>query len=412
MFRSDFALRNVLRVLRTVLVLVIILVLAYTAAQKYSYLKPQIENGLSAANSQMDSLIVKIAGAAGIDLEISSGTNSGGANPGGLNSAPQAPVSSAPTTSHGNQPLPTAQKITSTPPETPSNGSVTSAPAGDFGDTGMPGLKVYEYGRTLLNAAEQSCYSQIAVAVQNLQTPFTINTSLTPTDVEKIYQYYINDHVELFYVNGVSMTYTYAQNGSQTAYKSYTFSMQYAYDKNTAVQMRSQMGADALKMLSAADGKSTEYGKELALHDEVVNAASYDTAALQNPNNYPESFTDYGIFVNKTAVCEGYAKAMKLLLDSAGIESLYISGTASNSDGSSGPHAWNMARISGKWYYLDATFDDPIYVNSNGQYIDYNKPDYTYFNFTSKSDHQPGTFDAADPFDGNSQNYAVMPNVG
>ena len=36
-----------------------------------------------------------------------------------------------------------------------------------------------------------------------------------------------------------------------------------------------------------------------------------------------------------------------------------ISGTATNSIGSTGLHAWNQVQLDGRWYYIDCTWDDP-----------------------------------------------------
>lgn len=64
---------------------------------------------------------------------------------------------------------------------------------------------------------------------------------------------------------------------------------------------------------------------------------------------------------DKGPVCYGYATALKVLLDSAGIENAYIEGFAMN--GSNGPsgeqHAWNYVNIDHKWYAVDPTWNDP-----------------------------------------------------
>lgn len=60
-------------------------------------------------------------------------------------------------------------------------------------------------------------------------------------------------------------------------------------------------------------------------------------------------------------VCYGYATAMKVLLDRAGIPNAYIEGTAYN--GKNGPsgeqHAWNYVLVDGAWYAVDPTWSDP-----------------------------------------------------
>lgn len=115
----------------------------------------------------------------------------------------------------------------------------------------------------------------------------------------------------------------------------------------------------------------TDIQKELAIHDYIVNHARYDIENY-NTNTIPtESYTDYGILVKGVGVCEGYAKAMYRLLNSAGVKCLYITGTA---DGE--PHAWNKVLIDGTFYNVDTTWDDP--VTTDGRNI----LSHDYFNVT------------------------------
>ena len=59
--------------------------------------------------------------------------------------------------------------------------------------------------------------------------------------------------------------------------------------------------------------------------------------------------TAYGALVNKEAVCEGYAKAYKLLMDAMGIPCDVVINEE---------HAWNVVCLEGKWYLVDVTNDD------------------------------------------------------
>lgn len=115
-----------------------------------------------------------------------------------------------------------------------------------------------------------------------------------------------------------------------------------------------------------------EFTKEKVLHDYVVNNTKYDEAAAVDIKGNPDAFTAYGVLINKKAVCEGYAEAMYRLLNAAGIENYLIKGQA---DGVL--HEWNIVKISGKYYHLDATFDDPV---ADKDYLDYN-----YFNLSDKA---------------------------
>jgi hypothetical protein len=72
-----------------------------------------------------------------------------------------------------------------------------------------------------------------------------------------------------------------------------------------------------------------------------------------------------GVFLDKKAVCEGYARAMQYLLQKSGIECAEAAGHTVVEDENTmsrkrdgGAHAWNILKIDGDYYYMDATWDD------------------------------------------------------
>lgn len=106
------------------------------------------------------------------------------------------------------------------------------------------------------------------------------------------------------------------------------------------------------------------------VHDYLVENIEYDVDAGKNVYNV------YGALVNKKAVCEGYARAYKLILDDLGIPCIIACGVAENSSGDIESHAWNYVQIDGNWYAVDVTWDDPIIIG-NGSATDEIK--YRYF---------------------------------
>lgn len=97
----------------------------------------------------------------------------------------------------------------------------------------------------------------------------------------------------------------------------------------------------------------SDYEKELALHDYLTTHCKYSDNTSQPPES--DIYRAYGALVNQDAVCNGYAEALQLLFACVGIQSEFVVGTADGVD-----HAWNLVEIGGKWYHLDATWDDPI----------------------------------------------------
>lgn len=126
-----------------------------------------------------------------------------------------------------------------------------------------------------------------------------------------------------------------------------------------------------------------EIEKEMAIHNYVVLNTQYDYENLLNGTIPYESYTPYGILINGTGVCDGYAKTMCLLLNKVGIECKRVTGTANG-----GGHAWNLVKINGKYYYLDATWDDPITPTRDKNFIRY-----TYFNVTEAEIRKTHSFD-------------------
>lgn len=99
----------------------------------------------------------------------------------------------------------------------------------------------------------------------------------------------------------------------------------------------------------------TEYEKIKFLHNWMIDKFTYDQS-----NSNPNAYNVYGAFSTRSVVCEGYSRAFKYILDGLGIESVIVSGTATNSAGVEEPHMWNYVRINEKWYAIDVTWDDPI----------------------------------------------------
>lgn len=95
----------------------------------------------------------------------------------------------------------------------------------------------------------------------------------------------------------------------------------------------------------------SDYEKELAIHDYIVAHCKY--GYVDSSKDY--AYRAYGALVQNTAVCNGYAEAMALLLSCVDVENEIITGTADAE-----LHAWNLVKLDGEWYQVDATWNDPL----------------------------------------------------
>ena len=128
------------------------------------------------------------------------------------------------------------------------------------------------------------------------------------------------------------------------------------------------------------DGMS-DYEKEWAIYSWLVNSVKYDYTHQDPSKTTPkDSYRPYGALVLGKAICLGYATTFQLLMDMLDIECITVVGAAFDS---SGDHAWNMVKLNGQWYCVDATWD-----LGRGSSVSR----CSYFNVTSdhmaKSDHQ------------------------
>ncbi|MBZ5715916.1 transglutaminase domain-containing protein [Nannocystis pusilla] len=95
-----------------------------------------------------------------------------------------------------------------------------------------------------------------------------------------------------------------------------------------------------------------------AIHDFVATHLAYDAASYLNRDVYPDQRAE-AVFASRLAVCAGYANLMKAIAAVTGDEVVVVVGDARGLsrevEGES--HAWNAARVDGRWYLIDATWD-------------------------------------------------------
>ena len=131
----------------------------------------------------------------------------------------------------------------------------------------------------------------------------------------------------------------------------------------------------------------TDFQKELAVHDWIVEHGSYDQTVHNNPGHSGRTgYRDpYGILVGGYGNCLGYSTTFQLLMDLCDVECITVVGAAFDS---MEDHAWNMVRLDGAWYCVDVTWDDPTMGNGNTNSVVRHR----YFNVTSQhmrdTDHQ------------------------
>ena len=191
---------------------------------------------------------------------------------------------------------------------------------------------------------------------------------LTKEDITQVYEAFFTDNPQFFYLDR-----TYSMEGKpnvdgQTLYNALI--LQYLISAEQRVQAQSQFQTALNTVMADKPNSDDDYEIERYLHDQLTAGCTYDTtAAEQETIASPNAYSAYGALVEGKAVCEGYAKAMQLLLQESDIPATLVTGTAKENNES---HMWNLVTINGKNYHLDPTWNDN---NDNRQY--------TFFNLTT-----------------------------
>ena len=101
------------------------------------------------------------------------------------------------------------------------------------------------------------------------------------------------------------------------------------------------------------DSAMTAYEKAEALYTYLTENVKYDHRYYSEPQNMPyDSRTAYGALENHLSICGGYAQALQILFEKAGIPCYTVSGSMGGEY-----HMWNIAYLDGAWRYFDATSD-------------------------------------------------------
>lgn len=188
--------------------------------------------------------------------------------------------------------------------------------------------------------------ARIRAAVMNYEKTLDISSYRIPASMlEDLYVFFSDSVTDCFHVNLKGCT----KNVNTNLLVSMSF--EYLVEKNDYDKYKAIWDAEIAEYLKDVDDDLTDVQKALVLHDRIILKCEYDVmdAALGK-----QSYTPYGVVINQSAVCQGYAELYAYLLKCVGIESYLCSSDTLN-------HIWNILVIDGEYYYVDVTWDDPVW---------------------------------------------------
>ena len=173
---------------------------------------------------------------------------------------------------------------------------------------------------------------------------------------------YTYDNPDVFYLspNKMYLNIETTTQGSKVSYYVYMNSgneANYLIDEFSSKEQIDQAmkEIEQVKNQIIQNKKTNTYDHIKMVHDYLVENIQYDTTIMKD-----NIYNIYGAMVNHEAVCEGYARSFKYLMDCVGIPCSLVIGKGTNSEGETENHAWNYVQIGNYWYAVDTTWDDPV----------------------------------------------------
>lgn len=222
-------------------------------------------------------------------------------------------------------------------------------------------MEPYYYSK--MNKLQKHIYQAIKTGLLNHQPSFPV-PRVEGEQLQEIFQKVRLDCPEIFFATGYKYRFYPDSTNIQMI-------PEYLFDKKKVREHSQAMQARVVKLARQAETLS-EVEKELYIHDFICNNVYYDKLKK------PYSHEIIGPLGHGVSVCEGIAKAVKCLCDALGVWCIIVISEANPAKQVKYRHAWNVVRISGRYYHLDATFDNTLskegvirydYFNLNDQQI-------------------------------------------
>ena len=238
----------------------------------------------------------------------------------------------------------------------------------------MKQAEEYYYGR--MPKDKQNTYRAMLAGLMDLSDEILL-PQVPTTDGNWLYDVFFQlrlDHPEIFWAVGFK-------------YRHYKDSPnlilipEYIFDKNKIREHKKALHARVEKLVRPA-AKFSEWDKEKYIHDFICENIRYDKLKK------PYSHEIIGPLGHGVGVCEGIAKSVKILCDALGVWCVIAICGNNPEKGIKYRHTWNIVRINGQYYHLDATFDNTLGRNED----DSVSIRYDYFNLDDKNifrDHEP-----------------------
>lgn len=198
------------------------------------------------------------------------------------------------------------------------------------------------YYYSFLTEAQKQAYREIKRALdEHSQQRYDLSTS----DLGEAYiahDHLMRDCAKYYYDD----MYYYMQDGGSV----YLF--RNTDDFSWVDQELAAIDAQTDEILSSVPPGASEYETVKCFYEWLCRNISYEHS--DRDQIIPSAFID------KKTVCAGYARALQYLCNRSGIQCAVVFGLGDNKTTPPEDHVWDLVRIDGRYYWVDATWGDPL----------------------------------------------------
>lgn len=203
-----------------------------------------------------------------------------------------------------------------------------------------------------LTEREKQVYRDFYQGIKNCES---VIRTITFPNVEKsmgdIYSAIIADNPHIYYLDQTRIHYSYGPSKVEI-YPSYLLTKSQIDEYNQKIQQTANQIVSNIIMMA----EDNELKREKALYEYLAYSCRYDKNALHSkePFTICKAHSLLGVFFEGKAVCEGFAKAFKFLMNAMDMKCIIVNGHAGS--GPDSGHTWNIVKINNKSYHVDVTW--------------------------------------------------------
>lgn len=231
-----------------------------------------------------------------------------------------------------------------------------------------PEDEAYLYGYQNLNEDEKKRYRQILAGIENYEDKVTVE-ACPEEEINKISNLVFVDHPEIFWLEQQSYSFQQKENENVDLLE---LNLVYNMEKDQIDATKQQIEAVAEEWSKQISSYESEYEKIKYVYEFLGKNILYDSESVNNQNIQ-------SVFLNKSTVCMGFAKATQYLLTRNGVFCTLVTGKVMPENME---HAWNLVRIGENYYYVDTTWSSSGFVPEEDSIQDFS---YTYLCCTAET---------------------------